>query len=67
MKSEMTKNEKKKLAIKKTNLREISPEMLDQVSGGLPGEYWCDTNATCTGTACAVSYYKTSNCCVMMM
>ena len=63
MKSEVVKNEKKKLEIKKTNLREISPALLDQVSGGLPGEYWCDTNATCSGTACRVSYQPTSTCC----
>ena len=56
MKNEMTKNPKKKLEIKKTSLCEISPALLDQVSGGMPpGTYWCDTNATCTGTACCVS------------
>ena len=57
MKNESKKNQKKKLEVKKTNLCEISPALLDQVSGGAvpAGTYWCDTNATCTGTACCVS------------
>lgn len=46
----------KKLSLKKTVLRELSQTELNNVNGGTGGGvYTCDSNATCTGTACIKS------------
>ncbi len=42
-----------KLDIKKTTIKEITPSVLENVRGGK--QYTCDSNATCTGTACGSS------------
>jgi hypothetical protein len=51
----MDKRKNSKLEIKKTTIKEITPSVLENVRGGLPGDYACDSNATCTGTACKSS------------
>ncbi len=51
----MDKRKNSKLEIKKTTIKEITPSVLENVRGGLAGTYTCDSNATCTGTACTRS------------